>query len=75
MRSTSGSIVEPLRRLGRVLLRDRPLSSSTASSWLISFIPQLAGFALKLTIQRGYLQGYAAAMLFGVAVILLVVFL
>jgi hypothetical protein len=34
----------------------------------------LSGFVLKLTMQRGYLQGYAAAMFFGVLAILLLVF-
>ena len=43
--------------------------------WLIGFVPQLSGFALKLTTQRGYLQGYAATMLLGIAVILLIVLL
>ena len=33
------------------------------------------GQSLRLTVQRGYLQGYAAAMLFGIAVILLIIFL
>jgi hypothetical protein len=42
---------------------------------LVGFVPQLSGFVLKLTVQRGYLQGYAAAMLFGVVAILLIVFL
>jgi hypothetical protein len=37
-------------------------------------VPQLSGFALKLTTQRGYLQGYAVTMLFGIAVVLLLVF-
>ena len=40
----------------------------------MGFIPQASGFTLKLTTQRGYLQGYAASMLFGVAVILLAIF-
>ena len=43
--------------------------------WLFGFIPQLFGFTLKLTTQRGSLQGYAAAMLFAIALILLVLFL
>jgi hypothetical protein len=43
--------------------------------WLISFIPQAGGWVLKLGLQRGHLQGYAAAMLFGIAVILLIIFL
>jgi hypothetical protein len=43
--------------------------------WAVSFIPQASGWSLKLTTQRGYLQGYAATMLFGIAVILLIIFL
>jgi NADH-quinone oxidoreductase subunit L len=42
---------------------------------LIGFSPQFGGLALKLTVQRGYLQGYATAMLFGIMVILLILFL
>ena len=42
--------------------------------WIVSFIPQLTGFTIKRTTQRGYLQGYAASMLFGVAIILLIIF-
>lgn len=67
-------IVEPLRSLGRAFF--------TVDRWVvdgiinfIGFVPQASGFVLKLTTQRGYLQGYAAAMLFGVAVILLIIFL
>jgi hypothetical protein len=43
--------------------------------WLVGFVPQLFGFTLKLTTQRGSLQGYAAAMLLAVVLILLVLFL
>jgi hypothetical protein len=43
--------------------------------WLVGFIPQLFGFTLKLTTQRGSLQGYAAAMLLAVVIILLVLFI
>ncbi len=67
-------IVEPLRALGRgFFAMDRIVVDGIV--WLISFVPQASGFALKLTTQRGYLQGYAVTMLFGIAVILLVVFL
>ncbi|MGB7161354.1 MAG: NADH-quinone oxidoreductase subunit L [Tepidisphaeraceae bacterium] len=67
-------IVEPLRSLGRAFFAiDRWVVDGLV--WLISFVPQLSGFALKLTTQRGYLQGYAAVMLLGVAVILMVIFL
>jgi NADH-quinone oxidoreductase subunit L len=68
------AIVEPLRALGRVcFMIDRFIIDGII--WLISFIPQLAGFTLKLTTQRGYLQGYAVTMLFGIAVILILVFM
>ena len=67
-------IVEPLRSLGRsFFLIDRFVVDGVV--WAISFVPMLSGFALKLTTQRGYLQGYAAVMLLGIAVILMVIFL
>ena len=62
----------------------REVSSTVSSSanggqaemvWLIGFVPQLSGFTLKLTTQRGYLQGYSVTMILGVVIILLVVFL
>jgi NADH-quinone oxidoreductase subunit L len=43
--------------------------------WTITFIPQFSGFVLKLTVQRGYLQGYAVSMLLGLAAILLIIFM
>ncbi len=68
------AIVEPLRALGRIFFAiDRYVVDGVV--WLISFIPQASGWALKLTTQQGYLQGYAATMLFGVAIILLIIFL
>jgi NADH:ubiquinone oxidoreductase subunit 5 (subunit L)/multisubunit Na+/H+ antiporter MnhA subunit len=67
------AIVEPLRKLGKAFfLIDQIVVDGFV--WLMGFIPQASGFTLKLTTQRGYLQGYAAAMLFGVAVILLAIF-
>ena len=67
-------IVEPLRSLGRAFfIIDRFVVDGLV--WTISFVPMLSGFALKLTTQRGYLQGYAAVMLLGIAVILMVIFL
>jgi len=67
-------IVEPLRSLGRAFfLIDQWVVDG--SVWAISFVPQLSGFALKLSTQRGYLQGYAAMMLLGIAVILMLIFL
>jgi NADH-quinone oxidoreductase subunit L len=66
-------IVEPLRSLGNLLFKvDRMVVDGLI--WAISFIPQLFGFSLKLTTQRGSLQGYALMMLLGLAAILLFVF-
>jgi hypothetical protein len=42
--------------------------------WITGAIPQACGFALSLTTERGYLQGYAATMLLGLAAILLLIF-
>jgi NADH-quinone oxidoreductase subunit L len=68
------TIVEPLRSLGRGLYAiDRYLVDGFIN--MLGWIPQLVGFALKLTVQRGYLQGYATTMLFGVMVVLLLIFL
>jgi NADH-quinone oxidoreductase subunit L len=68
------AFVEPLRRLGQMFFAfDRFVIDGLV--WTISFIPQASGFAMKLTTQRGYLQGYASAMLFGIAAILLAMFL
>ena len=67
-------IVEPLRALGRAFFAiDRFVIDGFV--WVVSFVPMLGGFALKLTTQRGYLQGYAAVMLLGIAVILMIIFL
>lgn len=67
-------VVEPLRATGRLFFAmDRIVVDGLV--WLAGFVPQLSGFALKLTTQRGYLQGYALTMLLGVVVILLIVFL
>jgi NADH-quinone oxidoreductase subunit L len=68
------AIVEPLWSLGRFLYAiDRYVVDGLVN--MFGWIPQLIGFALKLTIQRGYLQGYATTMLFGVMVVLLLIFL
>jgi NADH-quinone oxidoreductase subunit L len=67
-------IVEPLRGLGRAFFWiDRWIVDGVV--WLFGVVPWASGAALRLIVQRGYLQGYAAAMLFGIAVILLVIFL
>ena len=67
-------IVEPLRMLGRALFAmDRLIVDGLVG--LVGYFPMLPGLVLRKGVQRGYLQGYAAVMLFGVAVILLLVFL
>ena len=67
-------IVRPLAGLGKLFYEiDRVVIDTVV--WAVGFVPQLGGFALKLTVQRGYLQGYAVAMLFGVVAILLLVFI
>lgn len=70
-----GLIVEPLRMVGKVLafLIDRFIVDGLVN--LAGMIPQAGGILLKLTVQRGFMQGYAAAMLFGVAIILYVIFM
>ncbi|MGA2499315.1 MAG: hypothetical protein ABSH20_16370, partial [Tepidisphaeraceae bacterium] len=68
------AIVEPLRTLGKAFFWiDRWLVDGLVNT--IGFIPQLGGFTLKLTTQRGRLQGYALMMLAGVAAILLLIFI
>jgi hypothetical protein len=42
--------------------------------WMLGFIPRACGFTLRQTTQRGYLQGYAATMIFGIAIILMIIF-
>jgi NADH-quinone oxidoreductase subunit L len=67
-------IVEPLRDLGHAFyLFDRAVIDGVV--WMISFVPQASGLILKRSTQRGYLQGYAVTMLFGIAVILILIFL
>jgi NADH-quinone oxidoreductase subunit L len=70
-----GFIVEPLRNLGRFCYYVFDTYVVDGLVWLISFIPQAGGFALRFLTQRGYLQGYAVTMLFGIVVILLIVLL
>jgi NADH-quinone oxidoreductase subunit L len=63
------AIVEPLRAVGRMLsVVDRLVVDGTIN--LISWVPQVGGFFLRLTVQSGYLQRYAAAMILGLVVIL-----
>jgi NADH-quinone oxidoreductase subunit L len=67
------AIVTPLRLLGDALYTmDRWIVDGFV--WVVGFVPQLSGFALKLSTQRGSLQGYALTMILGVAVILLAMF-
>jgi NADH-quinone oxidoreductase subunit L len=67
-------IVEPLRTFGKFLFSiDRFLVDGIVN--FAGFVPQVSGWVLKLLTQRGYLQGYAVTMLFGIVVILLVIFL
>jgi NADH-quinone oxidoreductase subunit L len=66
-------IVRPLRAIGDAFFAiDRYVVDGLV--WLVGFVPQLSGFVMKLSLQRGYLQGYALTMLLGIAVILLGVF-
>ena len=67
-------IVKNLRTLGKLFafVIDRFIVDGLVN--LAGMIPQAGGVFLKLTVQRGYLQGYAAAMLFGIAIILFVIF-
>ena len=66
-------IVKPLWRLGQFFFAiDRIVVDGIV--WVVGFVPQLSGFTLKLTTQRGFLQGYAGAMAFGIVIILLFVF-
>jgi NADH-quinone oxidoreductase subunit L len=68
------AVVRPLWALGQAFFWiDRMLVDGLVSA--MGWVPLQSGRALRLTIQRGYLQGYATAMLFGVAIILLIIFL
>jgi NADH-quinone oxidoreductase subunit L len=68
------AVVGPLRGVGRAFhWIDRIVVEGLV--WAVGFVPQFSGFALKLTTQRGYLQGYAGAMALGIVVILLIVLL
>jgi NADH-quinone oxidoreductase subunit L len=66
-------IVDPLRGLGQWFYAvDRYIVDGLV--WMVGFVPQLSGFMLKLSVQRGYLQGYAVVMLLGMAAILVLIF-
>jgi len=67
-------IVEPLRAAGRGFFAiDRIIVDGIVNAF--GWVPTMLGGSLRDTVQRGYLQGYAATMLFGIAVILLIIFL
>jgi len=67
-------IINNLRRLGDVFFAfDRWIVDGIINSF--GWIPQLFGYGLRFTVQRGYLQGYATTMLFGVLVVLALIFL
>jgi NADH-quinone oxidoreductase subunit L len=66
-------IVEPLRRGGRLLFgADRFVVDGLVR--VAGFTPAAAGWIVRFTTQRGYLQGYAVMMLLGIAAILVFVF-
>jgi NADH-quinone oxidoreductase subunit L len=67
-------IINPLRNLGRVFFAiDKWIVDGIVNSF--GWIPQFFGYGLRFTVQRGYLQGYATAMLLGVLVVLALIFL
>jgi NADH-quinone oxidoreductase subunit L len=66
-------IVESLRGIGDFCYAiDRYIVDSLIA--IVAWIPKLGGYILRLTTERGYLQGYAAVMLLGLAAILLFIF-
>jgi NADH-quinone oxidoreductase subunit L len=67
------TIVHSLRELGQAFyMVDRYIVDGLVS--IAGFLPMLPGFGLKLSTQRGYLQGYATVMLLGLAAILFFIF-
>ncbi len=67
-------IVEPLRAIGKVLWWiDRVVIGFFVL--LFSAIPQIVGYSIKSTTQRGYVQGYAVSMLACLVLILLWMFM
>ncbi|HTW93611.1 MAG TPA: NADH-quinone oxidoreductase subunit L [Tepidisphaeraceae bacterium] len=66
-------IVEPLRTFGQICFAfDRFIIDGLVA--LVGAIPSITGFIPKTTVQRGYLQGYGAAMVTGMAAVLLFIF-
>ncbi len=68
-------IVEPIRFLGKAFAYFFDGIIVDGLVWVTANLAWAWGYFLKVTVQRGYLQGYAAAMLLGVAVIVLVIFM
>jgi NADH-quinone oxidoreductase subunit L len=67
-------IVNPLRMIGEFFYGfDRWIIDMLVN--LAGWICQVAGYFLKFSTQRGYLQGYGAAMVLGIAAILLLIFM
>jgi NADH-quinone oxidoreductase subunit L len=67
-------IVEPLRTLGSILYNfDRWVVDMLVN--MAGWTCQIIGYLLKFTTQRGYLQGYGAAMILCLAAILLLIFM
>jgi len=67
-------IVTPLRMIGEFFYGfDRWIIDMLVN--LTGWICQVVGYLLKFSTQRGYLQGYGAAMVLGVAAILLFIFM
>jgi NADH:ubiquinone oxidoreductase subunit 5 (subunit L)/multisubunit Na+/H+ antiporter MnhA subunit len=67
------AVVEPLRAAGRGLyLFDRLVVDGLVR--VFGFSPHAAGWVVRFTTQRGYLQGYAVMMLLGLTAILVFVF-
>jgi NADH-quinone oxidoreductase subunit L len=67
-------VVEVMRLIGKI---DYAIDTYIVDLFLVNlpgWLAQAWGFVLKLVVQQGFLQGYAGFMLFGVALILLVVF-
>ncbi len=66
------AIVNPLRMVGQAMfLFDRMVIDGIV--WAFGFIPQGSGFVVKLTTQRGQLQGYALTMLIGIVIIIVAI--
>lgn len=65
-------VVKPLWVLGRISDFIDLLVNAVVIG--VSFVPKLGAYGLSLATQRGYVQGYAVAMLIGLAIVLLLMF-